>query len=151
VKDLWDRIAASSPLDSTAASVTSESRDTPQERVYSRLHWKAPPFTRKSTHSETSNPEYEDFTGCTFGRLTVLGIHALSTSNKQVWVVRCACGDYETRRAKAIRKADPRDACEDCARLEYLRTRETQKAAGAIKQVTVEEAVEAIKKGGARG
>lgn len=39
-------------------------------------------------------------TGVRFGRFTVVGMHG---TIRGVWVVRCACGDYEVRTAKAIR------------------------------------------------
>lgn len=51
-------------------------------------------------------PKALDLTGLSLGRLVVVGYHR--TKNKQSsleshsWVVRCACGMYETRTSKSI-------------------------------------------------
>ena len=58
------------------------------------LHWQnPPPFTVKL------QKDHPQIIGQKFGRLTVIG---LSISVKSSWVVRCVCGDYETRRHKAL-------------------------------------------------
>jgi hypothetical protein len=58
------------------------------------LHWQnPPPFT---TRLKENQPQ---IIGHKCGRLTVIG---LSTVVKGSWVVRCLCGDYETRRHKAL-------------------------------------------------
>lgn len=59
------------------------------------LHWQnPPPFT---TRLQKDHPQ---IIGQKFGRLTVIG---LSTTIRGSWVVRCVCGDYETRKHKALR------------------------------------------------
>ena len=47
-----------------------------------------------------ANPNMVDLTGTQFERMTVIG---LSRDYMGRWVVRCACGRYELRTAKAIR------------------------------------------------
>jgi len=57
--------------------------------------------------------------GAKIGRLTVVGM--LNTS-KSICVVRCCCGQYETRRPRAIRNPkNSVDACDRCRHLDYLR------------------------------
>ncbi len=153
MSDLWERLAASTPNDRTAATVTSESRDTPEERGYTRPHWKAPPAMMAPTKPMLLDPTFRDLTGTAPGRFVVLGILVVPRGHRgpQQWVLRCACGDYETRRAKAILHPEGRpDRCEDCERLEALRRRETDKAMGRASRVTIEEVVERIKAKGQR-
>lgn len=50
-----------------------------------------------------------DLYGVTFGQLTVIGYH-----RKGQWVVLCNCGNYELRRSKKIKKANPKDCCDEC-------------------------------------
>lgn len=63
-----------------------------------------------------------DLTGVRVGRFVVAG---LSASVPKRWVVRCDCGIYSLRTAKAIR--NPRNAddrCERCRYLAFLRRRD---------------------------
>jgi len=88
----------------------------------------APPPMRKVV------PGNLDLTGQRFGRLVVLGLGA--TKNQKcghpqaaAWVVRCDCGAFEHRTAKALRKpGDPdRHMCLHCTRLEYLKKKSLEK------------------------
>jgi hypothetical protein len=55
------------------------------------------PFPMRS-YPNTSKPE-DNLTGLKIGRFTVVGL----SSNSPSWVVRCACGRYCYRRAKALK------------------------------------------------
>jgi len=84
-----------------------------------------------------NDPNFHDYTGHVFGRFTVIGYAAKRkknvvykatetfdgfdiTSKKRQetclgrWVVRCLCGLYEYRKAKAIRSPDKYDRCILC-------------------------------------
>lgn len=77
-------------------------------------HWETPPLMRRRI--PWNMPK---LVGTKFGMLTVIGLYEEAN---HVWVVRCVCGRYETRRTKAIR--NPRnnsDRCEECRHLEFLK------------------------------
>lgn len=67
-------------------------------------------------------PRVINLTGEVWGRLTVIGLLdkprercSGKSNNKGSWVVRCSCGTYETRSAKAIRlKNNPDEGCTQC-------------------------------------
>lgn len=111
VKDLFDRIAASTPLNRTAGAVTARGGDhySPSIVVQKRRH------SAVSTHSDAPakmlrklpvDPNFEDFTGKKIGKLTVLGyLGKLNPNYPGRWQVRCVCGAYEQRTAKAIKRA----------------------------------------------
>ncbi|GLQ96451.1 hypothetical protein [Dyella mobilis] len=65
--------------------------------------------------------------GVKFGRLTVIG---LSFTPKR-WVVRCVCGIYTLRTAKAIRNpTNADDRCEKCRQLAFLKRRDIYQRTG---------------------
>ena len=75
-----------------------------------------------------SGPEFTNLVGCKRGRLTVVGIFKNRPKGERVkWVVRCVCGDYETRSSKALKNDNNNDdmcsICRKRARLieEYKR------------------------------
>lgn len=113
----FDRIFSSTPLNKTAGSVTSKGEAYEPNLKEMQPFWDAPPPTIKPPEGT------HDFTGVTFGRLTVLGyMHRRAAGNgQQVWAVRCVCGTYEARRAKAIRAADPEAMCQFCRHTHNLR------------------------------
>lgn len=67
----------------------------------------------------------EDYTGRVHGRMTVIGLldkggHFSGKWNASSWVVRCACGLYETRRPRVAREGK-KDGGEDmCHRCRYI-------------------------------
>lgn len=67
--------------------------------------------TRLISRAEACQPCFTDLTGVKFGRLTVLGISAEVLAR---WVVRCVCGTYGLRTAKAIKNAAPDACCHQC-------------------------------------
>lgn len=62
-----------------------------------------------------------DVTGKKIGRLTVIGYYG-TNGRGALWVVRCSCGAYETRKYKAITNPNnSKDACQECLQIEYLK------------------------------
>ena len=72
----------------------------------------------------------ENLKGVKWGRLEVVGywgprLQSNRGAVDQIWVCRCSCGLYVTRRGKTIkRQADPDDKCDQCRHLAYLIRRE---------------------------
>ncbi|HEC61210.1 MAG TPA: hypothetical protein ENI27_03035 [bacterium] len=69
----------------------------------------------------------EDQTGKRFGFFTVVGKHRNERTRGQyaLWVVRCNCGNYETRRSRSIKNLNNNnDRCEACRDLVYLKNKE---------------------------
>lgn len=117
------------PIDSTAARVVSQKGE----------KW-APSIKEDSTHyrSENGAPKLRpvnrghfDLTGLVVGRLTVLGLSAEVKSGRQRsngkgarWAVRCSCGAYEHRTAKALKAAqadEKRALCTHCNYTEQMK------------------------------
>ena len=70
----------------------------------------------------------KDLTRVRRGRLTVWGYLGPGThkGHGTLWLVRCDCGQYETRRAHSFqeRRLNIPDGCQQCAQLAFLRRRE---------------------------
>ena len=116
------------PIDSTAARVVSQKGE----------KW-APSIQEDSTHyrSENGAPKLRpvnrgdiDLTGLVVGRLTVLGLSAEVKSGNQRaskgarWAVKCSCGTYEHRTAKALKAAqadEKRALCTHCDYTEQMK------------------------------
>jgi hypothetical protein len=115
MSNMFDRLAASAPQNATAARVTSKGVHYEPDVQYG-THWHAdtPPRTRPIP--AISQYTCADLIGRKFGRLTVIGLAADYNPKKSArWVVRCACGDYETRKATAIRNPNNgEDRCQVC-------------------------------------
>ena len=76
-------------------------------------HWESPPPMRKPPANAPK------LIGAKFGRFTVVGLHKTILGS---WVVRCACGDYETRKAKSIRNPNNfGDRCTKCRNVAFER------------------------------
>jgi len=70
----------------------------------------------------------EDLTGRRQGRLTAIG---LARDHKGLWVMRCDCGRYCLRRAKAVKNVENwGDRCEHCRHLAYLQKAELFRRTG---------------------
>ena len=105
------------PVNSTAARVVSRGVHYDSSKKIVQRHWDVPPPVRPVP----KDPSLQDLTGVKFGRFTVLGFYA---EGNGLWVVRCACGDYETRRTKSIKNPNnDQDRCENCRQLVELRRR----------------------------
>jgi hypothetical protein len=100
-----------------------------RERHESEKHWKEPRPTYKFI-PQLGNPQSVDLTGRKFGRFTVVGYlgskegasAGAGKNRKGSWLVRCVCGSYEPRTARAIRSPENNsDCCLDCRKLEQLK------------------------------
>lgn len=118
------------PVDLTAALVVSRGiRYEPTGRVL-RPHFESqPPIINYLRHRELRPTD--NLTGRKRGRLTVVG---KARDVLARWVVRCACGKYEYRTAKAIKnRANNEDACEYCRKVMVAkRAHEYRTRTGAI-------------------
>lgn len=117
---IFERIAASVPVDKAAAAVANGKG----------VHWEAK-INPQIAHQDTplpvkqfpGSPEF-DLTGREIGRLKVIG-YAKEQSSRHIWVVRCACGRYEHRRSSAISSLDNKYArCESCMSLRRIKRQE---------------------------
>lgn len=144
--DIFDRIAASAPANSTAAKVTSRGSHYEPTFIPCRETWDTPPPMRDIPANQQNNPNLVGIMGRKFGRLTVLGLlNDPERSSKQgsSWVVRCACGAYEVRKAKTIR--NPLNIEDRCSRCDAVKKhQENYKRLGprAIEEFTKPEAAE---------
>lgn len=123
---LWDRLMTSTPINRGAASgahghssgfteLGAKNRPYGFIRSDTPLSLRAFPLTSDKSH---------DLTGLVVGRLTVMGMSAISAHGKgAAWVVRCRCGWYETRKAAALRDPDyvKRAWCSECEYLDALK------------------------------
>lgn len=137
----WDRVISSTPLNTDAA----KARDgggvhwNPEVNVSpGKVRSHAPPPMKPLP----SNRTCPNLIGLKVGKLTVIGLAAKNTSDGAAWVVRCVCGYYETRKAKALRRADyaPQAMCDECKYLSDLK-------AGRVKRPTVAERIKAQSEG----
>ena len=127
----FDAVLSSAPNSATAAKVTSKGTHyEPSFNASARDTLDMPPAMKHS--SEFTHPDalatYNEMVGSRTGRLTVLGIATGNNKKKNArWVVRCDCGKYEFRKARALRNpANSHDRCTVCAhvrakRLQYDR------------------------------
>jgi hypothetical protein len=119
----FDRIFSSTPLNKTAGSVTSKGQAYTPDVKPGRPYWDAPPPCNPIL------PNALNLVGQTCGRLTVVGLRGKGgTGARQAsWLVRCVCGTYETRTAKAMRNpANAHDRCEFCGHTQRLQKRSSQ-------------------------
>lgn len=115
-RNTWDAVLASTPLNTTAARVTSKGFQYQVTAKFSEQSWDAPPPLVRITRKLTANASFTDFTGRRVGRLTVIGLAA-----DGVWVCRCSCGRYVGRRAKGIKKNSAEAMCNHCDYARKLR------------------------------
>lgn len=115
---IWERLATSTPINRMAVrgisadvyGVSDQGRKLPYDFVRSHEPLPVRPYPDSALKSD-------DLTGQRVNRLTVVGMHVdPGGKNAARWVVKCLCGWYETRTAKALR--DPiyfkRAMCSDC-------------------------------------
>lgn len=89
---------------------------------------------RAVTRAEACQSCFVDLTGVKLGRLTVIGISAEVLAR---WVVRCVCGTYGLRTARAIKNAAPDACCHQCHLLALAKRKDIERRTG--KHVPVEE------------
>jgi hypothetical protein len=106
------------------------------QRAYSDLEMDALPI-RDATTGERQNPSFTDLTGFEWGRFKVVGLldcakTGVGTGNGggARWVCRCACGQYEVRQTKVVRRADPDNGA--CATCQYQRDLKAGKVDGVM-------------------
>lgn len=94
----------------------------------STLYQGTPIAMRAPTSLELANPAFPDLRGFKFGRFTALG---MAVDHPKRWVVRCACGIYSLRSAKAIRNpSNSMDCCNECRHLLFLKREEFWRRTG---------------------
>lgn len=106
-------VAAGSPVDALARRVTGRGeRFEPAVRI----------LTADSDSPLPTMPfpgsGNDDLTGRRFGRMRVVGYSAEKGGR---WVVRCSCGVYTLRTARAVRNEANADACQRCRYSDHLR------------------------------
>ncbi len=120
MKNPWDRIVTSAPMDKQAAIVRDSKGEhfTPQlgRLAETKVRTIAPPPIRPNPKNA------EDLTGARIGRLTVIG----RSASGPAWVVRCSCGWYEHRKARVLKSSDPdhvtNHMCDECRYVEEIKT-----------------------------
>lgn len=122
----FDAIAASVPANRTAGNVVARTGvhydpDIKVQPNYVRSEVFLP-VAPPPTHPP-SLATYNEYVGKTFGRWRVIGLSVEQNKKKPArWVVRCACGRYENRKAKALRSAALNDGCcLECLHLRHIK------------------------------
>lgn len=121
----WDALVTSAPANAQAAKDAGAKggafvpRKTIYDatNVYSEL---APLPTRRVDAAILNNGEFKDYTGLRVGKLTVIGLSALTGSSSARWVVRCVCGIYEHRKTSRIKTMTPDDRSAQCQQCDYV-------------------------------
>ena len=119
------------PIDRVAARVMAPGVHYERQVHPTEKHWKDNPPKTIPFKGTPNNPQSIDLTGQRFGRFTVVGYlgpvgKTLGKGRKRMalWLVRCACGAFEQRGARALRNpANADDCCGDCRNLKFLRQR----------------------------
>lgn len=121
----YECIAISDPINKTAKRVvqSGEHFDFNQENMISSTD----PIPVKDFPGQKDH----DLTGEKFGRLKVIGYYGKGSGTRTgKWVVKCLCGNYELRRAAALKKTTGNDCgsmCYSCDQKEgYRRNRKNQ-------------------------
>lgn len=126
MSQVFDKLLASRPVNSAAARVLGSGVHYQSNKVIAQRHWTSPPKTIPINEVNDTVGSFVDLSGTTFGRLTVIGyLGKLNPKKAALWLVRCACGDYESRTSKAIRNPENYgDRCGHCQHLAFLKRRE---------------------------
>lgn len=107
------------PINKTAALVMSRGFQYSPDKKISCFHSDTCPQLEDIRAPEfANNKSFNDLSGIKLGELKVIG----KAAGRKGWVVRCNCGMYEIRRAKAIQnKENWGDRCCLCLHLAYLK------------------------------
>lgn len=115
-------IATSKPIDKRSAVIISDGENYNHFQYIKgkKITSSIPiPFSRPNKNKICVN-----FTDEKIGKLVVLGIYrGHDFKLKKYWVVKCVCGKYELRTADELKKADNRDACQQCKYNDGIRKR----------------------------
>jgi len=115
------RIYGKSPIDSTAYKVTSKGIQYEPVKDIRTADSSLPIATRRVLQGK-------NLIGRKVGRLSCVGL-ARDTPNR--WVMRCLCGTFTLRTAKAINNIEnTQDRCERCRHYAYLRRNEIFRRTG---------------------
>lgn len=112
MKKFFDICHAVFPVDRVAVWVSLRGENFVPNKVVLTNDSKLPIATRKFSKTELKQDCFIDLRGKKFGRFTVLGI---SRDFRGQWVVRCSCGIYSTRSAKAIKNEKTTAICANTA------------------------------------
>lgn len=122
----------SGPVDRTAARVMQPGVHYEKVLPANSRHWRsvgdAPKVIPWRSGNRQFAPSGEDLTGRRYGHFTVIGylgaIDGKSGGKRTgMWLVRCVCGDFEQRTAKAINNpANIEDRCHVCRDVEFKRS-----------------------------
>lgn len=128
-----DDIHARVPVDRLSARVIAQGVHFEPEKQVTANDSETPHRIVTDLRHLLQQPWFEDLTGRRVGRFTVIG---LAADFKGRWVVRCDCGTYSTRRAKAIRNPENgQDRCEHCRHLAYLKRSDYRQQTGLDKDI----------------
>lgn len=126
-KERIEKVVTSVPVDSTAARVTSRGVRYESSKKITQRHWDtAPPHTLPKLNAKDLL-----MVGYRFGRMTVVGKLEHVNNKGALWLVRCDCSHFESRRTKAIR--NPRnvgDCCDRCRQLIYAKRTQHWRSTG---------------------
>lgn len=123
-KGQLEQITGRAPVDKKAAMVMARGEHYNPQIKIQQAHWSAPPPTIPVLKGQ-------DLTGKRVGRLTVVGKHSSNKSKGAIWLVRCDCGDYETRSSKSINNPENHgDRCVYCRNLTYLKAKDILRRTG---------------------
>ncbi len=117
--EVFDRLRASVPVNRQAGLALARGEHwTPRNRMTIE-RWSTPP-KMKTVPANTPNQ-----IGRQIGRLRCVGLlDAPAGKYGLSWVMRCSCGDYEIRKAKAINNPEnTNDMCHACRHLQYVKAR----------------------------
>ena len=116
--DSLDRVITSDPINRVARRVVQPGTHYDNPVQLNQAHWEnAPPTTGRFPGTPDG-----DLTGTKFGRMEVVGYLASGKNKGAIWLVRCSCGDYETRRSSAIRNgSNSIDCCNKCRHIQHLK------------------------------
>lgn len=116
------KISHHTPVNRLAAKVIRKGIEYTPDKKIVQVHSDVPLPTISPSYNEI------DLSGKRFGRFVVIGKFKPKEGNKNGkarWVVRCACGRYETRSSKAINNPhNSADCCDECRQLEFLKRRD---------------------------
>ena len=112
-----EEIAKKIPINKTAALVTAKGVHFKPGNKINSIYSEMPLRTIPVLRGE------ENHTGKKFGFFTVAGKYfEKQAGNRPMWVVRCSCGNYETRRSRSINNpANKNDSCHSCRELMHLK------------------------------
>jgi hypothetical protein len=119
-------VAPLSPVNRTAASVTARGEAWSPKIAPTSVMSHAPLPVFPITPVMRSSGDFDDLTGRTFGRLTVVGYGGKGKQRDKGarWVCRCVCGTYTYRYKKRL--VNPTGSqppmCAECEKLAYVKS-----------------------------